>query len=230
MATINTIETESIQAGLAGIPPIATVDLWPSLSPTAPFSLQNWGTSNFQGMHNQIGIHNGIGGHFITGLASLIGAKTGVGGQVNAEPQNTNATLNGNLSGHWVYNGSEILTFATDYDSDMKLKKNIQPLQNSLDKVLQLKGVSFDWDETKVSGSGYVREGKKEFGFIAQDVENVFPDLVSDRNTSEDTTKMVKHKNLIAVLVEAMKEQQEQINSLKETVEELSTKLAECCS
>ena len=84
MAHINKIETESIQVGLAGAPPIAGVDIWPSMDPTAPFSLQTFGINNHLALTNQIGLYNGIGLQSITGLTSLIGFKTGVGGQANA--------------------------------------------------------------------------------------------------------------------------------------------------
>jgi len=231
MAHINKIETESIQVGLAAAPPIAAVDLWPSMDPTVPFTLQSTGINNHFAITNQIGVHNGIGAHLITGLESLLGFKTGLGGQANAEPTNYSAAFTGAFNGSWNLNESPILTAATDYDSDITLKKNIQPLESSLDKVLKLQGVSFEWNEEKVTGPGYIREGRKEFGFIAQDVEDIFPDLVSDRRNGEDTTKMVKYKNIIAVLVEAIKEQQEQIEELKRTVTKPSTRCAKCsCS
>ena len=67
---------------------------------------------------------------------------------------------------------------------------------------------------------------KHEYGLIAQQVEQVIPELVDENS---EKTKLVHYQNLTAVLVEAIKEQQEQINSLKQTVQELSTKLAECC-
>lgn len=237
MANINTIATEQIQVGLAGLPPISSIDVWPSLDPTIPFSVQTWGSpSNFNAIHNQNGLYNGMG------LWSQIGAYTGlgwgsfVGGHTDAQPKYDSSapqinfnSVDGNLNSFWNLNGSPIVSQATDYDSDINLKKNIEPLQGSLDKILQLQGVSFDWDETKVPR--YVREGKKETGFIAQEVEKVLPDIVYERtNEDGEITKMVKHKNMISLLVESIKEQQEQINSLKETVQELSTKLAECCS
>jgi flagellar biosynthesis chaperone FliJ len=61
---------------------------------------------------------------------------------------------------------------------------------------------------------------------IAQEVEQVIPDLVQE-NT--EGIKVLHYQNLTAVLVEAIKEQQEQINTLKQTVQELSTKLENCC-
>ena len=219
MAHINKIETESIQVGLAGAPPIAGVDIWPSMDPTAPFSLQTFGINNHLALTNQIGLYNGIGLQSITGLSSLLGFKTGVGGQANAEPANTNACVamdfaspNGNLWGSWKLNGVPIAT-----TSDIKLKTNIKPLENSLDKVLQLRGVEYDRTDYEVH----------QIGMIAQEVEQVIPDLVQE---DSEGTKVLHYQNLTAVLVEAIKEQQQQINTLNQTVQELSTKLAECCS
>jgi len=233
MAHINTIETESIQVGLAGAPPISSVDIWPSLDPTAPFSLQTFGINNHLAITNQIGLHNGIGAHIISGLESLLGFKTGLGGQANAEPKSTNAcpvydisAATGKLLGGWTLNGSAICVAPC---SDINLKKNIIPLENSLDKVLNLQGVSFDWKEELIP---YLvqHEGTHQVGLIAQEVEQVAPELVGNTNIEGNEAKTVKYQNLTALLVEAIKEQQEQINTLKETVQELSTKLAECCS
>jgi myo-inositol-1-phosphate synthase len=61
---------------------------------------------------------------------------------------------------------------------------------------------------------------------VAQEVEQIIPDLVQE---DSEGTKVLHYQNLTAVLVEAIKEQQEQINTLKQTVQELSTKLENCC-
>jgi putative lipoic acid-binding regulatory protein len=93
--------------------------------------------------------------------------------------------------------------------SDIRLKKNIKPLENCLDKVLSLNGVSFDWkDENKGSS----------IGFIAQDFEKTVPELVQEKPDISDGTKMhksIQYANLNAMLVEAIKEQQDQIEYLK---------------
>jgi hypothetical protein len=226
MAHINKIETESIQVGLAGAPPIAGVDLWPSMDPTVPFTMQTFGLNNHLAITNQIGLHFGIGAHILTGLESLLGFKTGIGGQANAEPANASAapsfdlsSIKGDLSGFWKYNGGNILTSG---GSDIRLKKNIEPLTNSLDKVLQLQGVKYDWTEENKN------ETQATIGLIAQDVEKVVPEVVVEYDMYSDL-KDIKYSHLTALLIEAVKEQQEQINTLKQTVQELSTKLAECC-
>lgn len=97
------------------------------------------------------------------------------------------------------------------YTSDRRLKENISPIQNALEKVLALSGVEFDWKKS----------GKTNIGFIAQDVEEVLPEVVNTSPIGEEL-KSVSYGNLTALLVEALKEQQTQINELKAKVEALS--------
>ena len=87
--------------------------------------------------------------------------------------------------------------------SDERLKSNITPIEDSIEKIKQLRGVEFDWNES----------GAHSIGVIAQDVEKVFPELVSER---EDGMKGVDYGKLSAVLIEVVKEQQKQIDWLKE--------------
>jgi hypothetical protein len=103
--------------------------------------------------------------------------------------------------------------------SDIRLKENIKTIDNALDKVLQLRGVTFDWKE------GYTEFDKKESaGFIADEVMEIFPEWVAETNASETQKEIVnddKIKSLSlpfhfdALLVEAIKEQQKQIDELK---------------
>ena len=91
---------------------------------------------------------------------------------------------------------------AFTYTSDVRLKKDIVRLNNALDKVINLQGVSFTWKNN----------GNKEIGLIAQDVEKVVPELVV---TGSDGMKSVKYGNVVALLIEAVKAQQIEIDSLK---------------
>jgi hypothetical protein len=94
--------------------------------------------------------------------------------------------------------------------SDERLKRDIRPLEGSLGKVRALRGVSFRWkDDEKDRAYGIQR------GFIAQEVESVIPEWVK---TSEDGTKSLEKIGVEALLVEAIKEQQAQIESLKSMV------------
>ena len=86
--------------------------------------------------------------------------------------------------------------------SDATLKTNVETLTGSLDAVKAMRGVSFDWLDS----------GNSEIGVIAQEVEAVIPDVVS---TNDQGIKSVKYGNIVAVLIEAIKEQQAQIDELK---------------
>lgn len=144
----------------------------------------------------------------------------------------TMALLAGSLTGTWNYNGAPIC--APCPPSDFNLKKDIQPIENALDKILQLQGVSFKWD--KEMWRDKAKENPEgEIGVIAQEVEKVVPEVVrefeifpkyyeKDKEISEQkiTVKGVKYENLVALLIEGMKEQQKQIDDLKEQIKRLS--------
>ena len=118
----------------------------------------------------------------------------------NATSANTNSTIvSRDGAGGFV---AGIVT-ATDFNSasDLKLKENIQAIENPIDKILNINGVSFDWKET----------GKSSMGVIAQDVEKVLPELVNGTDS-----KTVNYNGLIGLLIEVVKEQQKEINILKE--------------
>ena len=91
--------------------------------------------------------------------------------------------------------------------SDIKLKENIHSIDNPLDKVMQINGVGFRWKDTK----------EDAIGVIAQDIEEVLPELVKEN----DQHKSVNYNGLIGLLIEAVKTQQEQINTLRQEIEDL---------
>jgi hypothetical protein len=88
--------------------------------------------------------------------------------------------------------------------SDERLKGNIKKIDNALNKLLQLRGVYFNYINSPTT---------REIGFIAQEVETIFPELVS---TAGDGIKSVKYQNVTAILVEAIKELQNKYNRLLE--------------
>jgi len=98
--------------------------------------------------------------------------------------------------------------------SDIRFKKNTTPIQDSLFKIKQLQGVEFDWIPNE-EHHGY--EGH-DVGVIAQEVEKVLPEVVTTRDSGY---KAVKYEKMIPLLIEGIKEQQEQIDELKKEVEEL---------
>ncbi len=96
--------------------------------------------------------------------------------------------------------------------SDERLKTNIMTLEKPLEKVLALRGVNFEWENIP---------GKTQMGFIAQEVMDVVPEVVG---TDPDGYYTMAQSELTALLVEAIKEQQKQIESLKTDIEELKKK------
>ena len=113
----------------------------------------------------------------------------------------TALTLDMSAAGAATFN-SDVNAPNFNTTSDATLKTNVETLTGSLDAVKSLRGVSFDWIES----------GGSEVGVIAQEVEAVLPDVVS---TNDEGIKSVKYGNMVAVLIEAMKEQQVQIDELK---------------
>jgi hypothetical protein len=89
--------------------------------------------------------------------------------------------------------------------SDERLKDNIKTIANPLDKVCSLRGVCFD------------KDGEPGIGVIAQEVEKIIPEVVKT-NDDELSTKAVAYGNLVGLLIEAIKEQQKQIEMLSEKV------------
>jgi len=91
--------------------------------------------------------------------------------------------------------------------SDVTLKENIKPLETGLDEVMKLQPRRFDWKNG---------DGENIAGFIAQEVEEVLPDLVSDgKYTNEETKKSLAMGNMIPTLVNAIQELKAEIEILK---------------
>lgn len=106
--------------------------------------------------------------------------------------------------------------------SDLRLKKNISPLKNSLNAILALRGVNYEWriDEFKNKNL----DKGVQIGLIAQEVEKILPEAV---DTDNEGYKSVRYSHLIAVLIEAIKEQQTIIANQKNQLEANNTKLEE---
>lgn len=106
--------------------------------------------------------------------------------------------------------------------SDVRLKQDIAPLVNALDKVLTLRGVRYQWkheDATKETCSK-----DSQIGFIGQEMETVCPELVS---TDAEGYKSLNYSRLTPILVEAIKEQQQIIHEQKLVLEEALKKIAQ---
>ena len=105
---------------------------------------------------------------------------------------------------------NDVVAYST---SDKRLKENIKPLDNALDKVLKISGVEFDWKELTEEEKKTIHGNEgHDVGVIAQEIEEVLPEVVTERDTGY---KAVKYEKIVPILIEAIKEQQKQIEELK---------------
>jgi len=108
--------------------------------------------------------------------------------------------------------GGTTLADAWTTRSSREFKANIQPLEGALEKVVQLQGVSYERKS----------DGKHEIGVVAEDVAQIVPEVVSrDPNTHD--LQGVDYSRLTALLIEAVKSQQAEIQHLKAQIEQLTS-------
>ena len=124
-------------------------------------------------------------------------------------------SLDGNL-GDMTATGT-ITTTLLVQTSDLRLKDNIADLSGSLDKTLKLRGVSYNWKDQSKSQ-------EKQIGLIAQEVEEVYPEFVQ---TDEEGMKAVNYAQMNAVLIEAIKELNDKVESLESENLKLKSSLEE---
>ena len=89
--------------------------------------------------------------------------------------------------------------------SDERLKENIETIPNALDKVCQMRGVTFNRTDF---------DGEKQMGVIAQEVEKIIPEVVKE-DDSEDKIKSVAYGNMVGLLIEAIKDLKAEVDELK---------------
>ena len=99
---------------------------------------------------------------------------------------------------------NDVVAFAS---SDKRLKENLEPIGSAIEKVGQLNGYTFDW----IPMEGIHVHSGRDVGVIAQEVEKVLPEIVEDRGNGY---KAVKYDKLTALLIQAVNEQQKQIELL----------------
>ena len=110
--------------------------------------------------------------------------------------------------------GNASLTGTLSQASDMRLKRNIHPLENSLTKIMQLNSYSFHWKDE-------LADKNLQIGVMAQEVQKLFPEIVK-----EDSKGMlsVNYSGLIPVMIESIKELEQQIEELQKMVAALIKK------
>jgi hypothetical protein len=145
------------------------------------------------------------------GVGNVYYIKNGLMG-LNRIPTTQRLEVSGNASkstaGDWLAN------------SDQRLKKNINPLDPDLmlQKVLLMKGVSYEWNDSE---TGYDRPGGKQYGFIAQDLQKVWPEKVFQ---DEMGYLMTAYGDYDPMVVEAIRSLYYRVKALEEKVQALEGK------
>ena len=154
-------------------------------------------------------LYLGADGSSTTHIRVLSGGDVGIGVSPSYK-----LDVNGNIHG---------TGFPTS--SDVRFKKNITPLQNSLEKIKKLQGVKYEWNEFVNSRRDGYKLNIPIIGLIAQDVEQVVPEIVDHWKLSEDCqdARSIDYPRLIPLLIEAMKEQQNQIEELRNEIKSLKS-------
>ena len=146
----------------------------------------------------------GVSGAGLSGTASFTANQ--IGGTTFTVTSNATSALGANTivarDASNNFTAGTITATAFTATSDASLKENISPIDDALEKVMALCGVNFTWKDS----------GASQVGLIAQEVEGILPEVV---NTSEEGIKSVAYGNIVALLIEAVKAQQEQINRLQ---------------
>ena len=135
------------------------------------------------------------------------------------EFDNRRLAINGRTTNDYTFyvNGTASGTSAWANTSDLRLKKDVQTISNALERVISLRGVNFKWKDELQFEEGL------QMGFIAQEAEEIIPEVVRKNNDSYS----IQYAPITAILVEAVKEQQNQIDDLKLENEMLKEKLNE---
>jgi len=159
--------------------------------------------TTFYSSNGDITVQADNGSHYISDL--LPGYTRGQFGCMAANGSYMYFAVNG-------YYAAYLTSSGTLSASDERLKENVTTLTGSLDKINQLRGVSFNW-KNEARGTG------NNIGFIAQEVESVYPELVGDGGLpdvdGESPHKHVNYEKLVPALVEAIKELKAELDAAK---------------
>jgi hypothetical protein len=170
------------------------------------------GTSGSSGSSGSSGlgtINNNVNDYVLTAT----GTSGTINGEANLTFNGTTLYVNGALGvGTNTPTTTGLIRATNDvvafYSSDIRLKDNIKKIDKAIEKINLLSGVEFDW----IPRPGIHENEGHDIGLIAQEVEKVIPEIVTTRDNGY---MAVKYEKLVALLVEAVKEQQSQINELK---------------
>ena len=176
------------------------------------FGMLAVGVNNFAGLGDTFADPNDYGGYYYAD-GQYTGSNPGVAFVVgNGDIDSSTGGPGNNPSNAFIvnYDGSATLAGDLTINSDARLKSNIISLGSTLSKILQL------------DGKKYNRKNNQEinYGLIAQEVEKLFPELIK-KSENKDKTLSVFYQGFVPILINAIKEQQIQINELKKKFKNL---------
>ena len=163
------------------------------------------------GVNNAAGLGDTTTDQYYYADGQYTGAPPGVAFVIgNGDVDTSNGLAGSNPSNAFIvnYDGSATLSGDLTINSDARLKSNIISLGSTLAKLLMIDGKSYTMKSN---------ESESKIGLLAQDVQKAFPELVKTTNDS-DQTLSVNYQGLIPVLINAIKEQQKQIDELKKLI------------
>jgi hypothetical protein len=162
---------------------------------------------------NSHSLHIGGGRTFMGGAGSptvpTLAIRNVDTGLYSSAVNTLNVSTGGTLAATFNSTGNFTAVGTVTANSDIRLKDNIEIIPNALEKVSQIRGVTFTRNDQE-------DKEKRHAGVIAQEIEKVLPEVVME---DSEGIKSVAYGNLVGLLIEAIKEQQEQINNLKKEIE-----------
>jgi len=163
---------------------------------------------------------NGVEGNVNNASAGVAGVNHGSGPGIYGE--NQSGGYAGDFFGDVIVGGNLTYSGSLIHSSDARFKENVATLDGALDGVLRLRGVTFDWRRDEFPRRNF--PASPSIGFVAQEIETVFPSLVS---TDSDGYEGVDYAGLTPILVEAIKAQQRRIADQEQRLADQQQQIAD---
>ena len=142
---------------------------------------------------------------------------------VQAMQLSTSRGLGVGVNGGGTAGRIDALNDIVAFSSDRRLKKDVKVIENAIDKVLQLKGITYNWNQTAEDAAGF-KQDIREVGVFAQDLLRVLPEAVklapfdndgTETSISGENYLTVQYHKIVPLLIEAIKELEQKIIDLK---------------
>ena len=194
--------------------------------------------------------HDGSNSYIDDTGAGTLKYRSGTQTFTNADSSKTMAVFNASNSVDLHYNGNNkfkttptgvsitgAITATDDitaFSSDKRLKTNIEIIKSPLDKINKLSGFTYNWDKDKCEKAGFIPKDEEQIGVFAQDVQSVIPQAVKPapfdtdehgKSKSGENYLTVQYEKIVPLLIECIKEQQNEISLLKESNIEILKRL-----